>query len=215
MLRTLLPVGLCAALYSVCMAELRSQAPASQPPTFHADTHLVQVTVIATDSRMNPVIDLQVGDFRVFEDGQEQPISLFSADMRPTAVTAVEIQPAGVANVSNQVPTSGGVTMLLFDRLNTAWGDQAQARRNIINYLSQAPPTEKIGFYVLESSTVSIVHDFTSDTGSLLRALSRVQARRRARSTSRRGRRRRLDPAVRVPRQWMRSWMRRSNAWTP
>jgi VWFA-related protein len=177
MLRTLLPVGLCAALYALCMAELRSQAPAAQPPTFHADTHLVQVTVIATDSRMNPVIDLQVGDFRVFEDGQEQPISLFSADMRPTAATAVEIQPAGVANVSNQVPASGGVTVLLFDRLNTAWGDQAQARRNIINYLSQAPPTEKIGFYVLESSTVSIVHDFTSDTGSLLRALSRVQAR--------------------------------------
>src|SRR5262249_53876828 len=122
MLRTLRPVGLCVVVCDLCIAELLSQALTGQPPTFRADTHLVLVTVVVTDSQQNPVKDLVAGDFRVFEDGQEQPISLFSADLRPTAATAVEIQPNGVS-VSNRVPTAGGVTVLLFDRLNTAWGD--------------------------------------------------------------------------------------------
>src|SRR5262245_22727796 len=44
------------------------QTPGTQPPTFHADTHLVQVNVVVTDSRQNPVRDLKASDFRVFED---------------------------------------------------------------------------------------------------------------------------------------------------
>jgi VWFA-related protein len=120
---------------------------------------------------------LKAGDFRVFEDGKEQAIALFSADARSSYSTALDAIPSGGATVSNQVPVSGGVTVILFDRLNTGWGDQAQARRNIIKYLLQAPPTERIGFYVLDSAHVTIAHDFTTDTRSLLNALTRLQAR--------------------------------------
>jgi VWFA-related protein len=168
---------LCAVFSALVPASLWGQPPDRQPPTFHADTHLVQVSVVVTDSRQSSVKDLKAGDFRVFEDGKEQTISLFSADARSSSSTALDVTRDGAARVSNQVPVSGGVTVILFDRLNTAWGDQAQARRNIIKFLSQVPPAERIGFYVLESSHVSIVHDFTTDAGSLLRALSRVQAR--------------------------------------
>jgi VWFA-related protein len=168
---------LLACFCTIVGAGVWGQTPAQQPPTFRADTHLVQVSVVVTDSRQNPVKDLKVGDFRVFEDGKEQSISLFSVDSRPSSSTAVDVIPAAATTVSNQVPFSGGVTVILFDRLNTAWGDQAQARRNIIKYLSQAPPTERIGFYVLDSSYVTIAHDFTTDTRSLLSALTRLQAR--------------------------------------
>jgi VWFA-related protein len=167
---------LCAGLCAIAAVTTRGQTPAAQPPTFRADTHLVQVSVVVTDSRQSPVRDLKAGDFRVFEDGKEQTISLFSADARSSSSTALDVVPGGGAMVSNQVPVNGGVTVILFDRLNTDWGDQAQARRNIIRYLSQLPPTERIGFYVLDSSHVSIVHDFTTDTQSLLRALTRLQA---------------------------------------
>lgn len=166
-----------AALSALVAASSWGQTPDRQPPTFHADTHLVQVTVVVTDSRQSSIKDLEAGDFRVFEDGKEQTISLFSADARSSSSTALGVTRDGGATVSNQVPVSGGVTVILFDRLNTAWGDQAQARRNIIKFLSQVPPAERIGFYVLESSQVSIVHDFTTDARSLVRALSRVQAR--------------------------------------
>src|SRR5262245_14480447 len=153
------------------------QTPGIQPPTFRADTHLVQVSVVATDSRQNPIRGLKAGDFRIFEDGKEQAISLFSADTRSSSSTAIDVIPGGGATVSNQVPASGGATVILFGRLNTAWGDQAQARRNIVKYLSQVPATERLGFYVLDSSHVTVVHDFTTDTQSLLRALARLEAR--------------------------------------
>lgn len=167
---------LAAGLGAVLVTRVWGQSPA-QPPVFRADTHLVQVTVVVHDSRMNPVPDLSASDFQIFEDGKEQPISLFSAEFGSSPRSTAAIAPADAAVVSNQVPTSGGVTVILFDRLNTPWGDQAQARRNIINYLAKVPPAERIGFYVLESTHVSIVHDFTTDTQSLLRALNRLQAR--------------------------------------
>ena len=165
---------LSAGLGVVLSARVWAQSSGQQPPTFRADTHLVQVTVVVQDGRSNAVTDLAASDFRVFEDGKEQAISLFSADSGPAANITPNGAP-GAAVVSNQVPTTGGVTVILFDRLNTAWSDQGQAKQNIIKFLSQIAPTERIGFYVLDSSSVSIVHDFTSDTRSLLRALGRVQ----------------------------------------
>jgi VWFA-related protein len=170
MRRVVFGAGLCA----MVAAPLLSQTANQQPSLFRADTHLVQVTVVVQDGRTNPVTDLAAVDFRVFEDGKEQPIALFSAESRSSATPATSVV-SGAAVVSNQVPTTGGVTVILFDRLNTAWSDQGQAKQNIVKFLSQVAPTERIGFYVLDSSSVSIVHDFTSDTRSLLRALARVQ----------------------------------------
>src|SRR6476619_1589058 len=171
--RPWLYAGLCA---FVAVAT-RGQAPDRQPPTFRADTHLVQVSVVVTDSRQNAVRDLKADDFRVFEDGKEQSISLFSADAHSSSSTALDVIPPSGATVTNQVPVSGGVRVILFDRLNTGWADQELARRNVVNYLSKVPPTERIGFYVLDSSHITIVHDVTTETQSLLRALTRLQAR--------------------------------------
>ncbi len=50
-----------------------------------------------------------------------------------------------------------------------------RARTHIFNYLSQVKPADRIALYVLDSSAVSIIHDFTRDTSSLLRAVDRVQ----------------------------------------
>jgi len=170
MRRVALGAGLCA----MVAVPLLSQTANQQPSIFRADTHLVQVSVVVRDGRLNPLTDLTAADFQVFEDGKQQPIALFSADSRASGTPATTVVP-GTVIVSNQVPTTGGVTVILFDRLNTAWSDQGQAKQNIVKFLSQVAPTERIGFYVLDSSSVSIVHDFTSDTRSLLRALGRVQ----------------------------------------
>lgn len=95
---------LLACLCTVVAASSWGQTPSAQPPTFRADTRLVQVTVVVTDSRQNPVRDLKASDFRVFEDGKEQPISVFSADSRSSGSTALDLPAPGSATVSNQVP---------------------------------------------------------------------------------------------------------------
>jgi hypothetical protein len=52
MRRVLLGAGLCAIL----AARLSSQAADQKPSIFRADTHLVQVTVVVQDGRLNPVV---------------------------------------------------------------------------------------------------------------------------------------------------------------
>lgn len=57
--------------------------------TFKVDVDLVLVEVGVHDERGRAVGDLQQGDFRVFEDGVEQPIRAFSHEELPLAVALV------------------------------------------------------------------------------------------------------------------------------
>ena len=177
---------ICVCLFGLGASGLVAQSQITaqdQRPTFRSDTRLVRLTVVVHNKQDQPVEGLNAQDFRVFDNGKEQPIALFDVQGRvvaPAAAGAGAAAGAPSANVFNNAITgqaAGGVTVILFDRLNTDWTDQAQAREHIFKYLSQVKPTEPIAFYVLDSSTVSVIHDFTRDTSSLLRALDRVQGR--------------------------------------
>lgn len=169
---------ICACLYGLATSGLGAQSPATsqvQPPKFRSDTRLVHVTVVVHDERNQPVEGLTAEDFRVFDNAREQPIALFHVERRAVAPSAASAPDANVFSNKITGPAAGGVTVILFDRLNTPWSDQAQARAHIFKYLSQVKPTDRAAFYVLDSSVVRVVHDFTRDTSSLLRALDRVQ----------------------------------------
>ena len=44
--------------------------PASaQNPVFQAETRIVEIAIVASDSKGEPVVDLTAGDFRVFDNG--------------------------------------------------------------------------------------------------------------------------------------------------
>lgn len=132
--------------------------------------------MVVHDGRSQPVAGLKAEDFRLLEDGKEQPIALFAVQSDPSARQASAPQPANVFNNRIDGPARSGVTVILFDRLNTAWAEQGQARAHIIKYLSQLRPDDRVGLYLLESSSIRILHDFTRDASSLLRALDRAQA---------------------------------------
>lgn len=169
---------ICICLYGLAVIGLGAQSPATsqvQPPKFRSDARLVRVTVVVHDKRNQPVEGLTPQDFRVFDNGKEQPIALFDVQARAVTPSAAGAPAANVFNNAIAGRAAGGVTVILFDRLNTAWTDQAQARAHIFKYLSQVKPTDPIAFYVLDSSAVSVIHEFTRDTSSLLRALDRVQ----------------------------------------
>jgi VWFA-related protein len=68
------------------------------------------------------------------------------------------------------------VTAILLDGLNTRWEDQAYARRQVINFLSQLRPGDRIALYTL-GRELRVLHDFSSDTDSLVQAISRYKAR--------------------------------------
>ena len=168
--------GLAGALSLVAGPAAQSPAP-PQPatPTFRAATRLVQVSVVVHDKDGRAVPDLTRGDFTLFEDGKAQPIQIFSVES--DRGTAPAPAPPSPGTFSNRVDgrAAGAVTVILFDRLNTRFEDQAQARAQVVTYLGQIQRNDRVALYVLESNTVRVLHDFTSDAASLLRVLSRYR----------------------------------------
>lgn len=142
---------------------------------FPVVTRQVEMSVVVQEKNGAPVRGLTARDFEIIEKGEPQVITSFSEETEPQDVSEVPAQ-GEVAGFHNQHLRSGGVTVILLDRLNTAWSDQAFAKTQVVKFLGQIEPTDRVGLYVLESSTVRVLHDFTSDAESLLRTLARHQA---------------------------------------
>lgn len=186
--------GLCAALLSaMSFGQAPSQPPAQapgnsssgaptkaqpqakqEPPVVHVITRLVQVNAIVQDKKGEPVTDLTRDDFTVLDQGQSQTISTFSVES--LRMLPAPAQPAPTNVFSNRfeqkadTPTS--VTVILLDGLNTRFEDMAQARAQIIKFLGQLQPQDRVALYTL-TTRLRVLHDFTTDATSLLRALER------------------------------------------
>ena len=61
----------------------------SKASTFRTDAWMVQIPVTVTDSRDRPRMDLEKSNFRLFEDGMEQPIAAFSMAEAPISTGVV------------------------------------------------------------------------------------------------------------------------------
>lgn len=160
----------------------QGQAPfppaAQDQTTLRITTHLVQVSVVVWDKQGEPVGDLKREDFVVLDEGGEQRISLFSLESSQRTTSPPEPLPPG--SFSNRLeyrpetPTS--VTVILLDGLNTNFSDQAYAKQQIIKFLRQLQPQDRVALYAL-GSNLRVLHDFTSDAQTLLNALARYGGR--------------------------------------
>lgn len=73
----------------------RGQQAASAAPEIHLDVDRVNVGVVVTDSRGQFVTGLRRGDFRVFDDGVEQPLTDFLSTEDPAQILLlIEAGPA-------------------------------------------------------------------------------------------------------------------------
>jgi VWFA-related protein len=162
---------------------------AQNQPTFRASTRLVEVSVVVHDRNGRPVADLTKADFELLEDGQPQSIEIFSmqdersaeparGSLRPPARETVLTGDVRQADVSNWRDGQGtSVTVILIDRINSRDIDQMFVRKQVVAFLEQAGAADRVALYMLESSRIRVLHDFTTDTASLLRSLARYHAR--------------------------------------
>jgi VWFA-related protein len=166
-------------------------APAAPPqpqlppsPIIKVTSHLVQVSVAVHDKTGSPVTNLKKEDFALYDNGQEQQIRLFAVENSGSVVPPVPPLPAGVfANREWNVRGSSGrtsllpraVTVILLDGLNTRFQDQQAAKQGLIGFLSQIQPGDRVALYLL-SNGLKVLHDFTSDTASLIEAVNRYKS---------------------------------------
>ena len=172
---------LIAILLSTGPALPRSAAPAQkpsaeQPPTFRVSTRLVEVSVVVHDSHGEPVSDLKKEDFTITERGKPQPITFFAmASADKAAAPPAAFPPHIFSNVVTErsgVPTS--VTVVLLDLLNTSWTDQIYARKALMKFLGQIQPQDRIAIFALGAHSLTLLHDYTTDSASLLARLKKA-----------------------------------------
>ena len=147
---------------------------------FRTATRLVEVDVIVTDGNGRPVPGLTREDFTVAEDRIPQEISVFQVlDGSAARTTAPPVSQARKTPLpfSNHPSGSAAPTMLLIDRVNASWESQWHARRHVEKYLQAVSASDSVALYVLGSTSISVLHDFSTDAASLRRALDRFTAR--------------------------------------
>lgn len=139
--------------------------------TLHVTTQLVVVNVIAKDRRGRPVKGLTRDDFTVLDNGSEQKISIFQVEETRAAQGPASLPPGTFSNLpARAAGAAPAITVILLDALNTPWEDQVWSRGEVINFLEQIQPGDRVALYGL-GRDLRVLHDFTSDSSTLLRAL--------------------------------------------
>ncbi|MFZ0959707.1 MAG: VWA domain-containing protein, partial [Terriglobia bacterium] len=128
---------------------------------------------VARDSHGQAIKNLTKDDFKLYDNGKDVPIEVFSG-LPPTS-TAVETLPPNV--FSNRVQGAQPiVTVVLLDGLNTAFQDQAWARTEVVRFLEELRPEDRVGIMLL-GDHLSVLQNFTSDPQLLLAALRHAPIR--------------------------------------
>jgi VWFA-related protein len=138
-------------------------------------TRLVEVNVIVRD-RNGAVRGLTKDDFELYDRGKRRDIAFFSenssAPKPPTPLPP---------NVSSNLPEHrgidrAGVTIVLFDGVNTPAADQIWAKRQFLAFLAQAQPQDRIAVYSL-GRNLRVLTDFTTDPKRLAAVVAPYRGR--------------------------------------
>lgn len=178
-IRILLAMGCIPALGALLFAW---QTPKPEVPNLKASvrvtTRLLQASVVVLDGNSRPVANLGKDDFTLLVDGKERPIDTFSEESSLLSENPDASLPPGI--YSNEPALNPGVpnslTAILFDSLNTQFWDQVASRRHIIDFLSQIRPEDHIAIFSL-GRDFRVLHSFSSDSSSLVRAIEDYRAR--------------------------------------
>lgn len=150
----------------------RDKQPAA--PVLRTTTRLVQLNVIATDKKGEPVSDLTAADFVVLDNGRPQTIKFFRKETdQPPAHSPQLLPPDTYTNQIRQtasVPAS--VTILLLDGLNTNISDQAYARQQAIKFLQQIQSQDRLAVFTL-ARDLRVLQDLTGDSSKLVAAVGK------------------------------------------
>lgn len=162
---------------------IRSGPYHPQAPTLRVQTNEVQVGVVVRDGKGHIVSGLKPEDFKIYDDGKEQPISEFSIETRrssvPSATTATPAAPvASASNLQAQAPPRPRYVALYFDDLSTQFGDMGHVQLAAENFVRHGvAPGDQIGLFT--ASGLQTV-DFTTNTTAVLGAIEKLKFHGRA-----------------------------------
>ena len=153
----------------------------SQPPIFRSGINFIRVDVIVTDDDGNPVTDLEVGDFEVFEDGEPQTIESFQL-IEISAVPSPGAEPP--RSVSNRYDeereaarTDTRVFVIFFDDYHVRYENGVRAGQTLVQFLeNNLVPTDLVG--IMYPLTPLIDVRLTRNHAAIIRAVDNFLGRK-------------------------------------
>jgi Ca-activated chloride channel family protein len=139
----------------VAFAQQPAQKPSADPgdvPTFQAGTELVDLHVSVLDRHGKLITTIPKQDFKVYENGVEQPIKIFRRE---------------------DVPVSMGI---LIDNSGSMRDKRARVAAAALDLVKNSNPQDEM-FVVNFNDKAYIDQDFTNDTKKLESALDRIDSR--------------------------------------
>ncbi len=144
--------------HPVAHAQQPAATAESDTSVIRTETRLVLVDTVVTDKKGNYIRDLAQKDFKVWEDGKEQPLTSFSFEESTGATNA---QPRYM--------------VLFFDNSTMDFGDQAKARDAAAKFIdANAGPNRLIAIADF-GGNVRISQNFTADAGRLKQVVKGIK----------------------------------------
>ena len=144
-------------------------------PVIRTTTRLVQVSVVVTDKKGQPVSGLKKEDFAIVDGKDTQQIAVFSGPEASAPAQPVRTLPPNIfTNRRDKLGEKPGSNTIIFlDALNTGIRDQMYARDQVLKFLRNMQPEDHFAIYALTGPTqVQIVHEFTRDDTALIKAMN-------------------------------------------
>jgi len=136
-------------------------------------TRLVVVDVVVRDKKGAVVTDLKKQNFKVTENGKEQPISVFSFQ-RPGEGEALPLQnaklPPNVFKNRAKFQPNRALNVMLIDALNCTLLNQAYVRSEMVKFLEKLPEGQPIAIFAM-GKKLQMLQDFTTDLTDLKRVI--------------------------------------------
>lgn len=160
-------------ILAISAAAAPPPAASSGSQVLRATTHLVEVSVTAQLKQGEPLTGLTQDDFTLFDEGVPQKIAYVRTETSKPSGTPQRKLPPNL--FTNRLDAGGAVltsaTVILFDGLNTRLTDQVYAREQILKFLRQLKPGERVALYAMGRGP-RVLQDFTEDSSSLIKALA-------------------------------------------
>ena len=159
-------------------AEKSAQPESSQIPTFSSRSELVLVPVIVTDHKGEAIRGLNKEAFVLRDDNAQRSVSVFEEVVASNDRAVTAKRDPSVFSNDRGAASAKRLVILAFDAINTPIDDQIVARKQVVKFLSQGvDPDALISVVVLTPAGVKLIHDFTTDTSVLIKAVTRLRGK--------------------------------------
>jgi len=167
------------AFFALVSASIAQQAPpqsAEPVATFRSRTDLVLVPVVVRDRKGNHVPGLGKDVFHLQENGKDQAISVFEEMHPPAADVKASLAPErGFSNLPYDNARDLRFTILVLDLLNTSPFQRADAKDNLIKFLSRGvTANQPVALVAITQKGVQLVEPFSTNPQALIDTLKKL-----------------------------------------